>query len=248
MDWTDDGIILSSRRYGETSAIVSILTCEHGRHSGLVRGGDSRRLRPILQTGNIVRCIWRGRLHESLGSFTLELKHATAGILLNDAVLLAGMSSACALINVLVPERENYSRVFSSLVTLLIEIESDISWLKEYVHWEVQLLRELGFGLSLNRCAVTGETDDLIWVSPRTGRAVSRRPGLPYSKQLLSLPKFLIRQSEASSKDLLLGLYLTGYFLNKAAVSSGCILPAARIRLIDTFSRMNTTYCADGNI
>ena len=247
MNWIDEGIFLNARNYGESASFVTILTRAHGRHAGLVRGGSSRRLRPILQTGNFVQCAWRGRLEEHLGTFTIELSHAIAAALLDNPVALAGLSSACGLVSVLLPEREAHSTVFHSLRKLLDTIKRDNNWFTEYVRWETNLLRELGFGLALDSCAATGQTDNLTWVSPKTGRAVSADAGAPYADHLLPLPKFLIIQNSASTGEIRDGLKLTGHFLGRAAESGGGALPPARNRLLDTFSRTPTTSC-DNNV
>ena len=248
MNWNDDGILLHARSLGETSSVATIFTLAHGKHAGLVRGGSSLRNRSILQMGNTVRCSWKARLEENLGTFAVELEYATASHLLTERVKLAGMASACSLVYVLLPEREVYAALFITLRKLLGKIESDFYWIKEYISWERFLLAELGYGLSLESCAVTGKSQDLAWVSPKTGGAVSTFPGTPYASRLLPLPEFLVRESEAASTDLLDGFRLTGYFLEKAARSSGCRLPSARSHFIDTFSRMPTTYCVNTEV
>ncbi|PPR14247.1 MAG: DNA repair protein RecO [Alphaproteobacteria bacterium MarineAlpha9_Bin7] len=243
MDWTDEGIFLYARKYGEAASIATIFTCCHGRHAGLVRGGVSRRLKPILQTGNIVQCAWRARLEENLGSYTIELSRANAAALLDSPVALSGMNSACALSDVLLPEREPYPDVFHSLRNLLNIMAQDDSWLAEYVRWELELLKELGFGLSLKSCAATGQTRNLVWVSPKTGRAVSGEAGAPYADRMLPLPKFLLHENSPSVEELQTGLALTGHFLGRVAGINGCKLPLARGQFIDTFSRKYTTCC-----
>jgi len=243
MNWIDEGIFLNGRRFGETGSVVTILTSSHGRQAGLVRGGSTRRVRAILQTGNLVQCAWRGRLQENLGSFSVELLHPIAATLLNNRLGLAGLSSACALVDAFLPEREINAAVFLGLRKLLRATEQNEKWFPEYVRWEVELLKELGFGLSLEVCAATGQTDNLKWVSPKTGKAVSADAGAPYADRLLPLSQFLISPDFATVQDLEDGLKLTTHFLARAAESNGCVVPPARDRLLDTFSRIHTTSC-----
>lgn len=243
MNWTDEGIFLNGRTFGESASIVTILTSSHGRQAGLVRGGSGRRFKAILQTGNLVQCTWRGRLQENLGTFTIELIHPIAATLLNNVMGLSGLSSACALVEAFLPEGESNAAVFLGLRRLLKTIKQDDKWLTEYVRWEVNLLRELGFGLSLEVCAATGQTCNLRWVSPNTGKAVSAEAGAPYVDRLLPLPRFLISGDSATLQDLEDGLKLTTHFLARAGESSGCALPPARNRLLDSFSRIHTTSC-----
>ncbi|MGB0555519.1 MAG: DNA repair protein RecO, partial [Alphaproteobacteria bacterium] len=171
MDWQDDGIVLSLRKHGESSVVVHLLTREHGRHSGLVRGGNSKKQRGVLQPGNEVHANWRARLEEHLGNFSVELLDGHTGRVLSDPSRLAAMSSACALLDICLPEREPYPNLFASLKALLL-VFPDEGWQGAYVAWELSLLTELGFGLDLSACAATGVTENLIYVSPKSGRAV----------------------------------------------------------------------------
>ncbi|MFQ5765775.1 MAG: DNA repair protein RecO, partial [Rhodospirillales bacterium] len=169
MDWTDDGIVLSARKHGETSAIVTLLTRAHGRHLGLVRGGAGKRARGMLQPGNRVQARWRARLPEHLGTFTCELTEAFAAASLRDRLKLAGLSAACAMADAALPEREPHAAVFEGLLALLSVLQ-DEDWPSAYVKWEMGLLGELGFGLDLSACAATGTNDQLAYVSPKSGR------------------------------------------------------------------------------
>ena len=243
MNWIDEGIFLNARTLGESASVVTILTSSHGRQAGLVRGGASRRQRAILQTGNFVQCAWRGRLQENLGTFTIELIHPIAATLLNNGMSLAGLSSACALVEAFLPEGELNAAVFLALRRLLKAIAQNDKWFPEYVKWEVSLLSEMGFGLSLEVCAATGQTDNLRWVSPKTGKAVSAEAGAPYADRLLPLSQFLISPDSATFQDLEDGFELRTHFLARAAESNGCVLPPARNRLLDSFSRTHTTSC-----
>lgn len=234
MEWIDDGIVLAVRPHGESAAVASLLTREHGRHAGLVRGGAGRRYRPVLQPGNRVHARWRGRLSEHLGTYTIELAQAAAAELFDSPAKLAALASACALAEAALPEREPHPTLYAATAQLLDALLGD-SWARAYVHWEVRLLAELGFGLDLEVCAATGANDGLVYVSPRTGRAVSASAGEPWRDKLLALPAFL-READATadSSGLAQGLALTGHFLETHVFAhrpKG--MPAARQRLID---------------
>jgi DNA repair protein RecO (recombination protein O) len=238
MRWQDTGFVLSARRYGEDALIVDLLTREHGRHAGLVRGGQSPRMRAVLQPGNEVAAVWHGRLDEQLGTIACELVRAHAGRFLDDAGRLAGLASAAALVAATLPEREPHADVFFSFARLIAALDSAADWPAQYVKWEHDLLGALGFGLDLGRCAVTGTTADLAYVSPRTGRAVSRTAGLPYHDKLLRLPEFLWCATPADETQLALGMTLTAHFLaHHVFAPQGRALPAARIRLADHLRR-----------
>ena len=238
MEWQDDGIILSVRKHGESSAIINVMTPSVGRHAGLVRGGSGKRLSGILQPGNKVRATWRARLPEHLGNFTIEPVHAYAAQALNDGGKLAALTSACALIEATLPERQAHPEILRGLEVLLQSLDDDTVWPTIYVKWELGLLQELGFGLDLTHCAATGATDDLTHVSPKSGRAVSAGAAQPYKAKLLALPKFLIASPDSSgdAPDIDAGLRLTGYFLETHVFHQRELeLPAARRRLGDRF-------------
>lgn len=234
MDWQDDGIILSVRKHGESSAIVNVLTRAHGRHAGLVRGGSGKRLSGILQPGNKVQARWHARLAEHLGTYTVEPMRAYAANALSDAKRLAALTSACALIEAALPEREPHPAILDALEVLLTSLDDDSVWPVIYVKWEIGLLSELGFGLDLDHCAATGSMDDLTYVSPRTGRAVSTAAAAPYKERLLPLPAFLLDSSVEA--DIATGLKLTGYFLeNHVFQHRDTEMPPARRRLAERF-------------
>jgi len=245
MHWTDDAIVLSARKYGEGGAIVHVLTPEHGRHAGLVRGGSGRRQRGNLQAGNQVRVSWRGRLDEHLGSFTVELLAARAAAWLDDAGRLGALTAAAAVVEAALPERESHPEVYTDFCDLMDALDRDPAWAAAYVRWELALLADLGYGLDLGHCASTGTTEDLIYVSPRSGRAVSAEAGLPYKDKLLILPDFLRLDHEAAAPDgaaLVAGLKLTGHFLMHHVLEHhGGHLPPARLRLVDRLSLSGTT-------
>ena len=233
MEWTDEGIVLSARKHGETSAVVNLLTQEHGRHAGLVRGGVGRRLRGVLQPGNRVSARWRARLPEHLGSLTCEQTHAVAATMLDDGNRLAALSAACTIVEASLPERQPHGGTFERLAVLLAALEHGEAWTATYVRWERDLLADLGFGLDLSRCAATGRSDHLAYVSPRTGRAVSLSAGEPYRGKLLPLPGLLIDdQADGDMKSAVQGLDITGHFLERNVFAHlNGRLPAARRRL-----------------
>jgi len=242
VEWSDEGIVLSVRPYGETAAIVEALTHLHGRHLGLVHGGASRKSRAMLQPGNSLHLTWRARLNEQLGTFHLEPLRTRAGALLERRDALIGLNAFAAMAGAVLPEREAHVGAYGAAEVLLDAIaEQDFAhWAPLYVRWEAGLLDELGFGLDLTRCAATGVTEDLIYVSPRSGRAVSREAGEPYADRLLKLPPFLLgsQNAEPTSADIFGGLKLTSYFLlDRVLQPHGKDFPQARIRLADLAAR-----------
>lgn len=243
MDWTDRGVVLSARKHGENAIILSLLTEDHGRHIGLVRGGTSRKTRGIYEPGNVLDAHWRARLEDHLGSYACELAQAHAAYILDDPLRLAGLSSLCAILESALPEREAHGPLYRDTLTL-IEHFGEAQWLENYVHFEVALLRELGFGLDLATCAATGRNDDLIYVSPRSGCAVSASAGEPYKDKLLPLPGFLIEETsgDASRAQILDGLRMTGYFLDRSVFVHSHVIghsgtPPARERFIERLRR-----------
>jgi DNA repair protein RecO (recombination protein O) len=239
MEWSDHGIVLSSRPHGETGLVTTLLTRLHGRHAGFVAGGISRRARPIWQPGNVVEVAWRARQVDQLGNFTGELREAHAARVMDDAVELAGLSAACALIDAALPDREPHAAVFDGFLAVLNAIGHP-GWPVIYVRLELGILQELGFGLDLVKCAVTGVAEGLAFVSPRTGRAVSRTAAEPYRDRLIALPAFLSGMGglPADDVELRLGLDLTGFFLERHVFwPHNKPLPAARARFMEALSR-----------
>lgn len=238
MEWTDQGIVLSARAHGEGGLIASLLTRERGRHAGFVPGGSSRRARPIWQPGNLLEVGWRGRLAEQLGNFSAELREPYAALVLDEADALAGLAAACAVLDASLPEREPHPALFEGFSALLGALGVP-GWPALYVRLELGLLQELGFGLDLTQCAATGESDDLGYVSPRTGRAVSRAAAAPYKEKLLVLPAFLGPGGGLPSEpgELAAGLDLTGFFLERHVFwPHNKPLPAARARFMETLT------------
>lgn len=235
MEFIDEGIVLSARAHGETNAVADIFTALHGRWSGLVYGGQGRRMQPILQAGNEVRAVWKGRLDESLGHYSLELVHSRAGALLHDRTALAALSAACAVAGACLPEREPHAPAYRAMAILLAALEDIDLWPPIFARWELGLLAELGFGLSLDRCAATGQAEDLVYVSPRSGRAVSAEAGEPYKDKLFRLPAFFQDGAAGATMAEAIGaLELSGYFIETRILhAANKELPEARRRLRD---------------
>lgn len=234
MHWTDDAIVLAARKHGETAAIATLLTRAHGRHLGLVRGGVGKRARGVLIPGNRVRATWRARLAEHLGVFTVEPTQASTASILDQPARLAGLSAACAVAATALPEREPHRHLYEGLAALLAGLGGD-GWPAAFVRFEVTLLADLGYGLDLSRCAASGASEGLAYVSPKTGRAVSAGAGAPYRQKLLPLPAFLLDPDRAASQEEVAdGLRLTGFFLDRHLYAPhGRRLPPARVRFED---------------
>ena len=239
MDWTDEGIILGVRPHGETASVVELLTRDHGRHLGLVHGGRSRRMRPVLQPGNHVEVSWKARLAEQLGHMALESRRAFAAEVMDHPLPLAGLASLTALARLL-PERDPHPSLYEVSLFVLGYLDEPEVWPALLVRWELALLDELGFGLDLTACAATGANDDLIYVSPKSGRAVSASAGEPYADRLLTLPPFLRGRSQGtvSQSDIAAGFALTGHFLQTRILGPREeTLPEVRGRLTDMLLR-----------
>jgi DNA repair protein RecO (recombination protein O) len=238
VEFDDDAFVLAARAHGETGAIVEVLTRMHGKWAAHVAGGASRRLRPLMQPGAQVRLRYRARTADQLGSASLESEGEGPSALFDDPLALAGLASAAAVLSAALPEREPHPGAFLAFEALLEALGLPEIWPAVLVRFEAGLLELLGFGLDLGRCAVTGSTDDLAWVSPRTGRAVSAQAGEPWKDRLLPLPRFLISAQEPIGPgDVGAGLAITGRFLEQfvfGVVSRP--LPAARIRLTEVLA------------
>ncbi|GBQ36440.1 DNA repair protein RecO [Komagataeibacter saccharivorans] len=244
MEWEAPALVLSATPYGEGSAIVHVLTGEYGLYHGLARGGSSSRGRAVWQTGNLVRARWVARLSEQLGTITAETVHASAARILDYPVPLAILASLCALADGSLPEREPHLAVFQGLTSLLARISLDPEWaeregMAEVVRWELLLLSELGFGLDLGHCALGGDSGDLKWVSPRTGRAVSDERAGEWRDRLLPLPAFVLDSDQVGTpQDWYDGLRLSGHFLHRDAFGQRHRpVPEARGRLADMIAR-----------
>lgn len=241
MDWSDEGIVITTRRHGETSLIVELLTRHHGRHAGLVRGGTSRRHKAMLQPGNTLSAHWRARLEEHLGAYTFEPVKTRAASLMAGRLSLAGLNAMCALTVLCLPEREAHERLYDAFEVVLSAMEDPEVWPALYVKWEVGLLRDLGFGLEFGHCAATGVTENLEYLSPKSGNAVSVAAAEPYKDRLFVIPSFLREDrgtGESSGADILEGLKMTGHFIERRLLRPhGLDLPESRYRLEDLLRR-----------
>ncbi len=238
MEWRDQGILLSARRHGETSAIIEVFTPEQGRHAGIVRGGTSRKIAPSLQPGAQLDLAWRARLEDHIGAFTVEPLRSRAAVAMQDRLALAGLNAVTALLSFCLPEREPHPALYRRTETLLDMLGQGDVWPLAYLKWELRLLEEMGYALDLESCAVTGVSEDLIYVSPKSGRAVSAKGAGEWADRLLPLPAVL-RGGAGSDAEIAQGLVTTGHFLTAhlARDLGGKPLPEARARFIDAFSR-----------
>jgi len=238
MQWTDDGIVLGVKRHGEANAILELMTHGHGRHLGLVRGGFGSRLRPVLQPGNSVSAAWRARLDEHLGNYTVEGLRLRAASYFSAPHAIYGVTHLAALMRLL-PERDPHTGLYETLDAILDQLDDPALAAPMVVRFELRLLSELGFGLDLEQCAATGASGDLAYVSPKSGRAVSRTAGEPWADKMLRLPAFL-RQHDAipSGHDLADGFALTGYFLTRHVLEArGLSLGDERAHFIAALNR-----------
>jgi len=235
MEWRDQGMVLSVRKHGETSVILEVFTSEHGRHAGVVRGGTSRKLKPVLQPGSQVQVDWSARLETHLGSFRVEPIRSRAAQVMGNRRALEGLNAICALSGFCLGEREPAAGIYALTLDLVDRVGEGEDWLSDYARWEAVLLSDLGFGLDLDACAATGQFEDLIYVSPKTGRAVSREAGAPWADRLLPLPGFLRDGGgPVSTDDILAALKTTGHFLSTSVAPAlgRQDLPDARERFI----------------
>jgi DNA repair protein RecO (recombination protein O) len=239
MEWRDEGALLSVRQHGETSAIIEVFTVRHGRHLGVVRGGVSRRIAPILQPGAQLDLTWRARLDEHMGAFTVEPIRSRTAQVMADRLALAALGAVTALLSFALPEREPHPRLYARTVALLDALGTTPGWEADYLRWELALLEELGFGLDLARCAATGATEDLFYVSPKSGAAVSREGAGEWADRLLPLPPVLRGEPDQRPGEVSEGLRTTGHFLEQwlAPALGDKSVPAARARFAALLAR-----------
>jgi DNA repair protein RecO (recombination protein O) len=235
MEVQDDAFVLSARAHGDTGAVVELLTEHHGRRAAYVAGGASRKMRPFLQAGARVVADLRSRTSDQLGSARLEPVGEGPAALFDDPLALVGLNAAAAVAQGALPEREAHPGAFYAFEALMGAFVMPEVWPAILVRFEAGLLEDLGFGLDLSRCAATGSMDDLIYVSPRTGRAVSREAGAPYADKLLVLPPFMLgAQAGLGEGDVKAGLDLTGHFLEQFVFHAlNKPLPPARVWMIE---------------
>jgi len=235
MKFHEEAYVLSARSHGDTGVVVDLLTETHGRHAAYVAGGASRRMKPFLQAGARVIADYRARTSDHLGSARLEPVGEGPSALFDDGLALTGLAAAAAVAQGALPEREPHPGAFLAFEALMAAFQIPDVWPAIFVRFEAGLLDDLGFGLDLSRCAVTGAMDDLIWVSPRTGRAVSAEAGAPYADKLLKLPPFMLgAQAGLVEGDVGSGLDLTGHFLEQFVFHpQNRPIPEARVWMID---------------
>ncbi|MBM7066074.1 DNA repair protein RecO [Actibacterium sp. 188UL27-1] len=238
MEWRDEGVLLSVRRHGESAAIIDVFTVEHGRHAGVVRGGGSRKMHPVLQPGAQLQVEWRARLEDHLGVYSVEPLRSRSAAVMADRAALAGLNAISALLGFALPERASYPALYAQTQTVLDLLGHSELWPLAYLRWELALLEEMGFGLDLGQCAATGAVDDLRYVSPRTGRAVSAAGAGVWADRLLPLPACLLGGLPAPG-EIAQGLVTTGHFLEHHVRPSlgDKPLPQARTRLVKILSR-----------
>ncbi|AXI43681.1 DNA repair protein RecO [Sulfitobacter sp. SK011] len=239
MEWRDQGILLSARKHGETSSIIEMFTPTHGRHVGVVRGGTSRKIAPILQPGAQLDVVWRARLEDHIGSFSVEPVRSRAAAAMGDRLALAGLNTVTALLSFCLPEREAHAPLYDRTQTLLDLLGQPDVWPLAYLQWEMGLLEEMGYALDLSTCAVTGATEGLCFVSPKSGRAVSAKGAGEWADRMLPLPDVLRGEGEGSDAEIGQGFVTTGYFLERhlAHDLGGKPLPEARARFVEAFTR-----------
>ncbi len=243
MEWRDQGVLLRVRKHGENAAIIEVFTEKHGRHAGVVRGATSRKMTPILQAGTQLDVTWRARLEDHLGSYSVEPLKSRAAAVMSGRLTLAGLNSVCAMLAFALPEREKHPVLYNNSIALFDLIGNTDAWILAYLRWELALLEELGFGLDLRSCAVTGTRDDLAYVSPKSGRAVSAEGAGEWADRLLPLPLCLLGQGPAPADEIRDGLRMTGHFLKHWMAESlgDRPLPAARQRFVDALNRRDRT-------
>ncbi|MBU2992614.1 DNA repair protein RecO [Octadecabacter sp. 1_MG-2023] len=239
IEWRDEGALLKVRKHGENSAIIEVFTQTHGKAAGIVRGGTSRKIAPLLQPGAQLDVTWKARLENHLGSFTIEPVRSRAAQVMQDRLALAGLNAVTGILAFVLPERETHPPLYDRTIALLDLLGQNEVWPLAYLQWEIALLEEMGFALDLSACAVSGLNDDLFYVSPRTGRAVSRLAAGEWADRLLALPKVMLGKGDADIPDILIALKTTGHFLHHHLAKSlgDRPLPDARQRLIDVLKR-----------
>lgn len=236
MNWSDEAIVLGARPQGEANAIGDLFTRLHGRQGALVYGGQGRSKGPILQPGNGVAAEWRAKGERALGYFDLELRRPRAAGAFAERMTLLGLTAVTETLSACLPEGEQQTQLYDATAILLDLVEEKLIFPIVLAKWEVGLLDALGFGLTLDRCAATGRTlddgADLVFVSPKSGTAVSLEAGLPYKDKMLPLPPFLIDRGEPVRGDVGAALRMTGHFIEERLLApGGKSLPEARRQL-----------------
>jgi DNA repair protein RecO (recombination protein O) len=241
MEWTDEGIVIGVRRHGEANAVVELMTRSRGRHLGLVRGGAGKRLTPVLQPGNGVQATWRARLDEHLGTYMIEGLTLRAAGLIASPHALFGLTHLAALTRLL-PERDPHEGLYAALGMVLDRLDDPALAGPLVLRYELEVLKELGFGLDLSQCAATGATEDLAYISPKSGRAVSRAAGAPWHERLFALPGFLVGAGEADEAALTQAYRMSGHFLARDVLDPrGLPMPESRAAFLSALRRAALT-------
>ena len=241
MRWSDKGLVISVKKYGENSLILHLFTKEHGVHAGLVKYSSTKKNGYIYELGNILSVEWSGRLEEQLGFYKSELEKSYLYSIINNSLKLDALNSICSMLNIFLAERQVNSTLYQQSIDIIQYLNDDeMTWLSRYIQWELLLLSELGYGLDLSQCAVTGEIKNLKYVSPKTGRAVSELGAGIWVKKLLILPKFLqkLNSNAIDNDELNYGVKLTTFFLNRYAASIGLKLPESRDRFTNKLKKI----------
>ena len=239
IEWQDEAALLAARPFGETSVIIEVFSETHGRHAGVVRGGISRKVAPLLQPGAQLSVTWKARLDSHLGSFTVEPIRSRAAAAMRDRLALAGLNAVCGLLVMVLPEREAHLPLYARTIALLDLLGQSDVWPLAYLRWEQALLEEMGFGLDLSACAVRGVNEDLIYVSPKSGRAVSREGAGEWADRMLPLPPVLAGKGDATPAEIARALGTTGFFIENRLIKGlgDRPLPPARARLVEVIAR-----------
>lgn len=239
MEWRDQGILLGVRRHGERAVIIDVFTESHGRHAGIVRGGTSRKIAPVLQPGAQLDLTWRARLEDHIGSYHVEPIRSRAAAAMGSRLALAGLNAVNGILSFCLPEREAHGGLYRRTEHLMDLLGEDVLWPLAYLRWELALLEEMGFGLDLTRCAATGAREGLLYVSPRSGRAVSEKGAGEWADRMLPLPPVLLGEGDAPDEQIAQGFETTGYFLRHKLAQELVHrpLPESRQRFVDQFNR-----------
>ena len=241
MRWSDKGLVVSVKKYGENSLILHLFTKDHGVHAGLVKYSTTKKNGYIYELGNILSVEWTGRLEEQLGFYKSELEKSYLYNIINNSLKLDALNSICSMLSMFLPERQVNSKLYKETIEIIKYLNNnDMTWVSRYAQWELLLLSELGYGLDLSQCAVTGEIENLKYVSPKSGRAVSELGAGIWVKKLLILPKFLqkFNTNALDNDELNYGIKLTTFFLNRYVVSIGLKLPESRDRFTNKLKKL----------